>query len=141
MTSQLPSDSTTPERDPLFQKQVQRLHRLTVYTRWLLVAILWIGIAPLCLWHLRSEFALWHDYFTWTAVRFSIIYNRLAALGLAICIGFTTAVLVWQSRNLLLGLPEEDTKRLEKQVLKIRQQGSSHPLWKWICKSGETVES
>jgi hypothetical protein len=45
----------------------------------------------------------------------------------------TISVIVWQSRNMLLGLPPKQQKRLEQQVQQIRQQGTSHPLWKWIC--------
>jgi hypothetical protein len=46
----------------------------------------------------------------------------------------TLAVLIWQSRNILFGLPENEQRRLEQQVLRIREQGQSHPLWKWICR-------
>lgn len=123
------------EKDPVFQQQVYRLHRLTVYGRWLTVAVLWLGVAPLCLWALRSEIALWLDYFTWTAVRYTIIYNRLAAIGLIVCIAATIGVLVWQSRNILWGMPEDHRKYLEKQVLRIRRQGKSHPLWKWVVEA------
>ncbi|WP_225913975.1 hypothetical protein [Leptolyngbya ohadii] len=120
-------------QDPQFERQVQRLHQLTVYGRWLLVGLLWLTIAPLCLWHLRSEFALWHDYFTWTAVRYSLAYNRFATAGLAVCIGMTISTLIWQSRNLLWKLPASERKRLERQVLQIRRKGKRHILWKWVC--------
>lgn len=121
------------DQDPIFQKQVQRLHRLTVYSRWLMVALLWLFLAPLCLWVLRSELALWFDYFTWTAVRYTIVYNRLPTFGIILCIAATVSLLVWQSRTILWGIPKEDLKQLEKKVLRIRRQGASHPLWKWVC--------
>ncbi len=121
------------KHDPQFEQQVQRLHRLTIYARWLVVGLLWLTIAPLCLWSLRSEFALWRDYFTWTAVRYGLAYNRLATFGLVICLGMTVSTLVWQSRNVLWKLPVTERKRLEKQVLRIRRKGKSHPLWKWVC--------
>lgn len=119
--------------DPTFKQQVQRLHHLTVYGRWLFVALLWISIGSLSLWGLRSEIALWRQYFTWVAFRYGLYYNPLPTFGLAFCIGMTVAVLVWQSRNILLGLPRPEQRRLEEQVYRIRQQGSSHPLWKWVC--------
>lgn len=122
-----------PITDPLFAQQVQRLHQLTVYGRWLFVAFLWLTIAPLCLWDLRSEIALWRQHFTWVAVRYGLLYHPLATLGLSFCIGMTVAVLIWQSRNILIGLPQDEQERLEKQVCRIRQQGPSHPLWKLIC--------
>jgi hypothetical protein len=127
-----PADNNIVELDPTFQKQVQRLHQLTVYARWLFVSFLWLSVAPLALWGLRSEISLWHQYFTWVAVRYALYYNPLPAFGLAFCIGMTVSVLVWQSRNILLGLPQRERQRLEKQVMRIRQQGDSHPLWKWI---------
>lgn len=123
------------ELDPTFKTQIQRLYQLTVYGRWLFVGILWVTLAPLSMWNWRYEFSLLRAYFTWSAVRYSIFYNPLPAIGLAICIGMTAAVLVWQSRNLLLGIPALEQRRLEQQVRRIGQQGPSHPLWKWVCKS------
>ncbi|WGV27814.1 hypothetical protein [Halotia branconii] len=125
--------NNTENTDPSFAQQVQRLHQLTVYGRWLFVGCLWLTIAPLCLWDLRTEIALWQQYFTWVAVRYGLFYHPLSTLGLAFCIGMTVAVLVWQSRNILVGLPQPEKERLEKQVCRIRQQGVTHPLWKWIC--------
>ena len=119
--------------DPNFKHQVQRLYQLTVYGRWLVVGLLWLSIGALSLWSLRPEIALWRQHFTWVAVRYGLAYNRLPTLGLALCIGMTTAVLVWQSRNILWGMPHKEQKRLEQQVRRIRQQGSTHPLWKLVC--------
>ena len=119
--------------DPIFKQQVQKLHYLTVYGRWLVVILLWLTIGSLSLWGLRSEITLWQQYFTWVAVRYGLFYNPLPTFGLALCIGMTVSVLVWQSRNILLGLPQQEQQRLEQQVHKIRQQGPSHPLWKRVC--------
>ena len=119
--------------DQTFKQQVQRLHRLTVYGRWLFVILLWVSIGFLSLWGLRLEIVLWRQYFTWVAVRYGLYYNPLPTFGLAFCIGMTVAVLVWQSRNILLGLSRPEQRRLEQQVCRIRQQGPSHPLWKWVC--------
>ncbi|MBH8550916.1 hypothetical protein I8751_00605 [Nostocaceae cyanobacterium CENA357] len=125
--------NNTEKTDPSFAQQVQKLHQLTVYGRWLFVGCLWLTVAPLCLWNLRAEIALWQQYFTWVALRHGLFYHPLSTLGLAFCIGMTVAVLVWQSRNILVGLPQPEKERLEKQVCRIRQQGVTHPLWKWIC--------
>ncbi|WP_066381589.1 MULTISPECIES: hypothetical protein [unclassified Anabaena] len=118
--------------DQSLAQQVQRLHQLTVYGRWLFVGFLWLTIAPICVWNMRGEIALWQQYFTWVAVRYGLFYHPLSAIGLAFCIGMTASVLVWQSRNILLGLPQHEKQRLEKQVFQIRKQGSTHPLWKWV---------
>ena len=119
--------------DPEFERQVQRLYELTVYSRWLLIAFVWLTIVPICLWSLRMEIALWKEYFTFAAVRYGLISHPLAALGLAFSVGMILAVLIWQSRNILFGLSSEEKKLLQDRVWRIRKQGSNHPLWKWIC--------
>lgn len=129
-----PQPNSQPDLDPELYIQVERLHRLTVYARWLVAGSLWIVVAPPSLWDLRYPLSLIRDHFTWAAVRYGLIYHRVAAIGLALCIGTTVAILVWQSRNILMGLPEHDKQRLIKQVLRIRQQGASHPFWQWVCK-------
>jgi hypothetical protein len=123
------------DHDDVFHQQMLRLHRLTVYARWSLVSLLWLTVAPICLWELRSEIQLWLSYFTWSAIRYGLAYHRFATFGLALCIGLTISVLLWQSRNILFGVSDRHLKRLEKQVAKIRQRGVSHPLWKWVCRS------
>ena len=127
--------------DSTFKAQVQQLHRLTVYTRWLVIAILWITVAPLSLWALREEIALLQNHFTWSAVRYGLAYHRFAALGLGLCIGLTTATLVWHSRNILFGVSPADQHRLEQQVCKILQQGPTHPLWKWVISTQDNRKS
>ncbi|MEC4983084.1 MAG: hypothetical protein SAJ37_19550 [Oscillatoria sp. PMC 1068.18] len=121
--------------DPDFNKQVERLHRLTVYGRWLVVGLSWLIFAPLGIWGLREEISLWLEHFTWAAVRYGLAYNRLAAVCLAFCLGMTTAVLIWQSRNILFGLPVQERRQLEKKVRRIQAKGPTHPLWKWVCQS------
>lgn len=131
--SQKITELTDAKLDPIFQQEVERLHNLTVWGRWLLVVVLWITIAPVSLWALRDEIALLQQYFTWAALKYGLAYNTLPAVGLALCYGMTAAVLIWQSRNILWGMPLQEQRRLEKQVNRIRQQGASHPLWKWVC--------
>ena len=121
-----------PEKDPNFQAAVQRLHELTVYGRWLTVLALWLTVGSVSLWSLRYPISLLREYFTWAAVRWALIFQPFPALGLGLCVAMTLAVLVWQSRNILVGLPKAERQRLEKQVLKVSEQGSSHPLWKWV---------
>ncbi|AFY67027.1 hypothetical protein [Geitlerinema sp. PCC 7407] len=118
--------------EPDLRLQAWRLHRITVGLRWLWVGILWMTIAPASLWRLRGEFALWREYFTWSAVRYGLVYHPVATLGIAFCIGMLLSVLVWQSRNILFDLPRVEQRRLEKQVRKIRHQGPVHPLWRWV---------
>lgn len=119
--------------DALFKAQVQRLHHLTVAGRWLAIGLLWLTVGSISLWSLRAEIDLLRSHFTWAAVRYGMYYNQIPALGLGFCVATTTAVLVWQSRNILLGIPPQEQKLLERRVGRIREQGPTHPLWKWVC--------
>ena len=120
------------ELDPSLNKQIQKLHRITVYMRWLTVMLCWLTLGLFGLWGLRHEISLWFDYFTWSAVRYAIYFNFLPSLCLAFCLGITLSVLVWQSRNIIWGLPTEEKYLLQKKVKRILAAGSSHPLWKFI---------
>jgi hypothetical protein len=132
--SQTEEETSLPEsKDPAFEHQVQRLHELVVWGRWLVIGLLWLTIAPLSLWGLREEMQLWLDYFTWAALYHGLGAHLLSTIGLAICIGMTLGTLLWQSRNILWGLPQYDRQQLVRHVCRIRQQGPSHPLWKWVC--------
>ncbi len=133
--SQPETSNSEPNQDPIFTAQVERLHRLTVYGRWALVSLIWLFVGLPSLWALRADISLMLAKFTWASLRYtlSLYYSPLPTMGLFFCIGITTSVLVWQSRNILFGMPAQERNRLERQVLRIRQQGKSHPLWKWIC--------
>jgi len=113
---------------------MERLHHLQVLGRWVVVGVLWLLVLPFSLWALRRDIGLWRDAFTWTAVRYGLAFKPLVAIALALCVGLTVGVLVWQSRNILIGLPDSELKRLHRQVLKIRERGDRHPLWHWVCK-------
>jgi hypothetical protein len=120
--------------DQVLARQVMRLHQVIVYSRWLLIGFLWVAIAPLCIWHLRHEFALWLDYFTWTAVRYTIIFNRLWSIGLILCIAWTSSTLIWLIRHRFWGMSAEERRSLERQVLRIQRKGKDHWLWRWVCR-------
>ena len=128
-------DIINAKADPTFAEQVERLLEITVYGRWLVVVLLWLTVGSLSLWALRNEISLLQQHFTWVAVRYGLAYNRLPAVGLGLCLGMTVAVMFWQSRNILIGMPEKERQRLEQQVFRIRQQGKSHPLWNLVCES------
>jgi len=120
--------------DPQFKGEVERLYRLTLYGRWVFAGLLWLFLGTWSLWDLREPIALMREYFTWSALRYGLVFHPLGAIGFGLCVSMTVSVLVWQSRNLLWGLPQSEQKRLHASVLKIRQQGKSHPLWRWVCK-------
>ena len=117
---------------PDFQHQVARLHQLTIYARWIFVLSCWLTLGVYAIWNLKEEIAIALDYFTWAALYYGLHFNFLPTLCLAFCTAVTVSVLVWQSRNLIWGLPEQEQRQLERRVEKILARGEKHPLWKWI---------
>ncbi|MEA5421399.1 hypothetical protein VB712_19410 [Spirulina sp. CCNP1310] len=120
-----------PDDSPLDIK-IERLHRLTVYGRWLAVGVAWLVLAPPALWAMREQISLLREYFTWAGLRYGLAFHPWSAIALAFCIGFTTSVLVWQSRNILFGLPQRERQRLIHQLMAIERQGEKHPLARWF---------
>ncbi|MCG9890889.1 MAG: hypothetical protein MH252_07425 [Thermosynechococcaceae cyanobacterium MS004] len=125
-----PPISSTPSAQ--LAQDMHRLYQLKVYSRWLLVLGLWLTIGAASLWQLRFRIQIVMDYFTWAAVKYGLASHIVAAFGLALCLGATGGVLTWQIRNRLLGLPKQDRDRLQQQVIQIRKQGQTHPLWRWL---------
>jgi hypothetical protein len=111
---------------------IRRLHQLTIYARWAFVLGLWLTVGAFSLWQLRFRIQILMDYFTWAAVKYGLAYHIVAAFGLALCLGATASVLTWHLRNLLLGLSKHESQRLQQQAIRIRQQGHTHPLWRWL---------
>ncbi len=127
------------ELDPIFKNQIDNLYRLTIYARWIFIALLWGTIGVYSLWELRYPIELMIEDFTWAAVKYGLVFQPLPAMGLFICVGMMAGTLVWQSRNLIWGLPLSEQQRLARQVCQIRQQGISHPLWKWVVVSSSAT--
>jgi hypothetical protein len=119
---------------PLPEQGIEILRQRMIRNWWLVTIVLWLTVGAWSLWDLRAEMDLWLQFFTWTAVRYSLAYNRLPALGLGLCCGMTMAVLVIESRHLIWGLSKTERVRLERQLSKIRQKGPSHPLWRVLQK-------
>jgi hypothetical protein len=118
--------------DPDFSADLERLHQLTVWWRWAVVLGLWLTIGALSLWGMRVNLWLMSQYFTWSALRYTFLFNRWSAIGILICTVMTLSVLLWQSRNILFGRSREDQRRLHEQLVRIKQQGETHPLWRWM---------
>jgi hypothetical protein len=124
--------STAMTEVPSLPLDIRRLHQLTIYARWFFVLGLWLTVGAFSLWQLRFRIQILLDYFTWAAVKYGLAYHIVAAFGLALCLGVTAGVLTWHLRNLLLGLSKHERERLHQQAIRIRQQGSTHPLWRWL---------
>jgi hypothetical protein len=112
------------------EHSLERLRRLVLRRWWWRTLILWITVGSFSLWALRHEFVTLSQYFTWTALRYGLAYNRLAAIGLGLCVGLTVALLVGESRYILFGLSDAEITRLQKLRHQINQQGKAHPFWK-----------
>ncbi|MGF1516029.1 MAG: hypothetical protein ACFB5Z_20350 [Elainellaceae cyanobacterium] len=117
---------------PEFWRQLLRLHELIVWARWLIVGGCCLLIGLPSLWMLRTEVQMLQQYFTWPALRYALAFNPVPTMGLFICVALVFSTLFWQSRNIVLGLSLRETKRLERQLQQINQQGPSHPLWRFL---------
>jgi hypothetical protein len=115
--------------DPQYQRQIEQLRRTLLRRWWRNSTFLWLTLGSFSLWSLRGEWATLRQYFTWTAVRYAVAYNRLAALGLGLCVGLTVALLVAESRHILFGLTRAEQQRLDRLHQEIQAQGARHPLW------------
>lgn len=110
--------------------RLERLRLILNRRWWVVTGLLWLSLGVLSWMGLRREIAQMHQYFTWTALRYALAYNRLAALGLGLCIGLTLALLLAESRHILFGLSRGERRRLGKSLDRVRQSGPSHPLWR-----------
>jgi hypothetical protein len=130
-----PEPASEIELDPIFKNQIDNLYRLNVYGRWAVISLMWLTIGAYSLWELRYPISLIQEDFTWAAVKYGLVFEPIPALGLCLCVGLMTGTLVWQSRNIIWGIPKKERQRLTQQVANIRKQGNSHPLWKFVVKS------
>ncbi|MFM7470512.1 MAG: hypothetical protein ACKO5P_03270 [Nodosilinea sp.] len=112
--------------------RLERLRLILMRRWWLATALLWLILGSLSLISLRREIGQLHQYFTWTALRYALAYNRLAALGLGLCIGLSLALLLAESRYILFGLSRGERRRLQQSLERVRQRGPGHPLWRHL---------
>ncbi|MEO0455904.1 MAG: hypothetical protein AAF152_04880 [Cyanobacteria bacterium P01_A01_bin.114] len=114
------------------ESAIELLRQRALRNWWRMTGALWLTVGLWSLWQLRGDLQLWVEYFTWSAVRYALAYNRLAAIGLGLCVGLTVALLFSESRHILWGLSRSERIRLEQQLSQIKKQGPSHPLWRAI---------
>lgn len=114
-------------------REIQKLHKLMTYGRWIAVVTAWILIVPFALWNMKETIELCIDYCTWSNIRLGLEFHPLSALGLSFSVGIALSVLVWQSKNILQGgLSDQQKYYLRRKVQKIRQQRKKHWLYRWI---------
>ena len=85
---------------------------------WLTVLVLWASVGVVSVWSLRRTWEQLADYFTWAALRYGLAFNRLAAIGLGLCLGLTVALLVKETRFVLFGLTTTERKTLREELQK-----------------------
>jgi hypothetical protein len=121
------------ENNDISDQEIEKLHQLTIYGRWILVAISWVFILPWALWDLRETISLCQEYCTWSAIRSGMEFNPWAALGVTFCVAFATSVLVWQSSYILRGgLSDKEKYYFTEKIKKIRLKGKDYWLYKLI---------
>jgi len=87
---------------------------------WLTVLVLWASVGVASIWSLRRTWEQLADYFTWAALRYGLAFNRLAAIGLGLCLGLTVALLVKETRFFFFGLSATERKSLQEALQKRR---------------------
>ncbi len=118
-------------------EELEALRQDMMRTWWRTCLALWLTIGLGCLWWVRRDLIEISEYFTWAAVQSIFLYNRLAGMGIALCIGVTFALLVSESRQILWGMSVDERSRLSAQLDRIHEQGSSHPQWNVIRQARE----
>ncbi|MEL6260523.1 MAG: hypothetical protein AAFQ40_02535 [Cyanobacteria bacterium J06623_5] len=124
----LTKEPTTVEQ----AQEIEALRQAMMRSWWWLCLGLWLTVGLASLWWLRSDLQELFDYFTWSAVRYMLYYERLAGMGIGLCFGLTLALLLSESRQILWGISEGEYARLLSNLQKIHAQGPSHPQWKII---------
>ncbi len=114
---------------------MRRLVAIQIKIRWAVVAFLWLTVGSISLWWLRGDIALWIDYFSWSAVRVAIRHERLAFLGLGICVALTLSASIRHSLDILGGISKREYQNLVRQVQEIEACGRKHILWRWVIKN------
>ncbi len=115
--------------------EAEQLRQILILGRWIFIFLAWLIIAPISLWQMRETFFLCQKYCTWAAIRYGLVFNPLAAVGLAFCIGITTSVLLKQSMYILQkDLSEKEIYFLEKKVSQIKKQGHKNFFYRCIFK-------
>lgn len=115
--------------EPELKQPVARLYAIQQRSRWRFVLAMWLILIPLSLWGLRETLSLLMDYFTWAALRYGLIYNRLSALGIFLTLILTVTSAITRLRFKLMGYSGEEIYRLRRQVQRIQTKGQKHPLW------------
>jgi hypothetical protein len=127
------ADQATGEMIALVDRQVAQLRRWEQWRRWLTVAALWIFVGGWSCWQLRDSIALLGEYFSWTGLRYVVMFNFWGGgVGLIICFATTVSTMFWQLLQWWWPPSDRERHRLEQQAAKVFAPGSRHPLRRWL---------
>ncbi|NJL99429.1 MAG: hypothetical protein HC924_11790 [Synechococcaceae cyanobacterium SM2_3_2] len=99
----------------------------------MLMGWVWLLIGIPSLWALRQDVVRLIQHFTWTGLRFSLLYKPgLPSFGLLFCLVLTLYVLLSQSRYELVGLIESERHLLELTAQRLRKLPSHHFLHRFF---------
>jgi hypothetical protein len=126
-------EQNSAEEAQSIEPEIEYLRQHMMRSWWWICLAIWLSVGGLSLWWLRSDLQALLEYFTWAALKFMLVYNRAAAMGLGLCFGLTLALLYAESRHIVLGLSKGERLQLTHRLEKIRAQGPSHPQWSVIC--------
>lgn len=96
------------------------LRRTWMRRWWFFTVGLWLTVGAASIWSLRRTWQQVADHFTWAAIRYGLVFNRFAAVGLGLCLGLTVALLVKETRFLFFGLTRQERLDLLKSLRKQR---------------------
>ena len=69
---------TTDQPKEQQAQEIEALRQSMMRTWWRVCLVLWLTVGLLSLWWVRSDLQELQQYFTWTAVRFMLVYHRIA---------------------------------------------------------------
>jgi hypothetical protein len=120
---------------PLHSLSRDAQHVYLVYQNGILMLMgwVWLLIGIPSLWALRQDVVRLLQHFTWTGLRFSLLYKPgLPSFGLLFCLVLTLYVLLSQSRYELVGLIESERHLLELTAQRLRKLPSQHFLHRYF---------
>jgi hypothetical protein len=106
--------------------RVHSLIALQTQRRWYFVIFLWLTIGVASVWSVRSDIALWLEFFTWSAVRQSLRNQPLAYFGFGFSVAMTLSTLMRQSWNILRGITKQEYQELVKQVYELEERNKKY---------------
>ena len=132
--------SNNPQADEDVSQAIEALRQQLMRDWWRVCLGLWLTVGFISLFSLRSDLQELREYFTWAAVRATIVFERIPSIGLITCLAVTFGLLLSESRQILFGLSKSERSRLLAQLNKIKEQGPSHPQWKVVSTRGKPLE-